>query len=191
MNAFREQPPFLVRTAGGDVGDLLFDADDARPKETALLDRLEQLPRGGLLPIDFAGVRVASEAARQLLRRAMRRITGGELEDRFVVVTGLAAGRYNIEVVLEGESLTMVERLTDGTRARLLGRVDPAIRDTYQFLLTVPTGRAKDVYEHFALANTSTATNRLTALAKLALAYRIDQEAVLGGGRQYVYAAVQ
>lgn len=191
MNAFHEADPLVVLTAGEDVGELLFDADDARSKEAALLDRLERLPPGGLLPIDFTGVRVASEAARQLLRRALRRITGGELPDRFVVLTGLSAGRYNIEVVLDGEDLTMVERLTDGTRARLLGRIDPAVRDTYQFLLSVPSARAKDVYEHFSLSNMSTATNRLAALARIGLAYRADQEPVAAGGRQYVYVAVQ
>lgn len=190
MKPFLEVEPFVVRTAAGDLRDLLFDADDARAKEAALLQRLEELSPGSLLVIDFTGVRVASEAARQLLRRAVRRVMGGELPDRFLVLTGLAVGRYNVEVVLDGEDLTMVERLTDGTKARLLGRVDPAVRDTYQFLLTQATARAKDVYEHFSLSNMSTATNRLTALTRLALAYRMDQEAVPNGGRQYVYTAV-
>jgi hypothetical protein len=191
VKPFHEAEPFFVLTAAGETSDLLFEAADVRAKEAELLRRLEELPPGGLLAIDFSGVRIASEAARQLLRRAVRRVTGGELPDRFLVLTGLSTGRYNIEVVLEGENLTMIERLTDGTRARLIGHVDPAVRDTYHFLLTQPTVRAKDVCEHFSLANTSTATNRLAALARVALAYRLDQEPVPGGGRQYVYAAVQ
>ena len=190
MKPFQEVEPFRVRTAADDPKDLLFDADDARAKEAALLERLEQMSPGALLVVDFTGVRVASEAARQLLRRAMRRILGGELPDRFLVLSGLTTGRYNVEVVLEGEDLTMVERLADGTKARLLGRVDPAVRDTYSFLLSQGTTRAKDVYEHFSLSNMSTATNRLTSLARLGLAYRMDQESVPSGGRQYVYTPV-
>jgi hypothetical protein len=188
---FIEAAPFIVRTAGAVDSELLFDAGDARPKESALLARLEHLPPGGLLPIDFSGVRVASEAARQLLRRAVRRVTSGELQDRFLVLTGLGSGRYNIEVVLEGEGLTMVERLTDGTGARLIGRVDPAVRETYQFLLEQGDVRAKDVFVRFSLANLSTAANRLTTLCRLSLAYREDQEPVPGGGRQYVYVPVR
>src|SRR5438046_989801 len=121
MNPFVKSVHFEVRTAAGETSELLFTADDARAKEAELLRLLDDLPRGGLVVVDFSGVRVASEAARQLLRRALRRITGGELPDRFLVLTGLSSGRYNVEVVLEGEDLTMVERLSDGTRARLLG----------------------------------------------------------------------
>ena len=72
-----------------DQAGLLFTADDSRSIEEDLLRRLLQLPPGGLLLIDFEGARVASEAARQLLRRALLRTTSGELEDRFLLLTHL------------------------------------------------------------------------------------------------------
>jgi predicted transcriptional regulator len=41
------------------------------------------------------------------------------------------------------------------------------------------------------LVNISTATNRLTNLAKAGVARRVEHRPVSGGGREYVYAAVK
>lgn len=189
MNAFFEQPALVLRDVVESGDSLLFQAEDAAPAEEQLLARLEEMPEGGLLPVDFAGVRVSSEAARQLLRRAVRRTTGGELPDRYLVIFHPGRSQYNIQVMLETEGITIAERRD--AAARLLGKVEPAMRETYDFLLSRKTATAKDVFEHFGLNNISTATNRLTALSKSSLARRIDEQAVAGGGRQFVYAAVR
>lgn len=134
---------------------------------------------------------VASEAARQLLRRALRRLISGEFEDRFIVLKHLGQSRYNVEVMLEREGLTTVERIDDEGVAKLLGRVEPAVRQTYEFLLTRETTTARNLQEGLGLSSISTATNRLTTLAKMVLARRVAEETVSGGGRQYVYAPVR
>lgn len=185
-------PPFRIVDHLPDQKNLLlFTGDDARPVEAALLARLEAVRPGSVLPVDFTSVRVASEAVRQLLRRAIKRIVTDAEEGRFIVLDHLSHSRYNVDVTLRGEGLTAVERLHDGTSARLLGQIDPAVRETYLFALAQGEVRAKDVLEHFELAAISTATNRLANLAKLGLAYRTSAESIAGGGRQYVYAAVK
>jgi hypothetical protein len=191
MKAFIEQAPFVVQSEIGSERNILFEAEEAAPLEERLLQRLEDLPTGGLLVIDFAGVKVASEAARQLLRRACRRITGGELPDRYLVLSHLGRSRYSIEVMLEAEDITVVERGDDDTSATLFGKLEPAMQETYEFVRSRSVATAKDVFEHFKLNTISAATNRLTNLAKLALARRVEEQSVAGGGRQYVYAAVQ
>lgn len=185
--AFFDAPPFTVRSHVSSRSP--FRAADTAQAEQSLLDTLEALPPGGLLEIDFTSVRISSEAARQLLKRALLRLRSGELADRFLVFGDLGDSQYNVDVMLVGEGLTAVERVED-EGPQLRGVVDPAMRDTYTFLSSVPMATASIVQEHFGLGNVSTATNRLTNLAKLALARRVEQRPVSGGGREYVYAAV-
>lgn len=191
MNAFTEAEPFRVHTLESDEPEILFSAHEVAAKEEALLHALEALPPGSLLPVDFEGVKISSEAARELLRKALRRLTSGEIEDRYLVLQRLGPSRYNIGLMLKGEGLTGVERPGEGTAARLIGRVEEAVRQTYEFLLGRETATARDLQEHFGLSNISTATNRLSGLAKLALARRVAEETVPGGGRQFIYAAVR
>ena len=188
MKSFNETAPFRV---GEHVTTPApFKDADTEAAERALLERLDQLPPASLLAIDFSGVRISSEAARRLLRRALLRLTGGELADRFLVLGDLGDSLYNVEVMLEGESLIAVER-SDDEGPVLRGDVDQAIKDTYVYLRSVPIATASMVLEHLKLSNISTATNRLTNLSKLGLARRVEQRPVSGGGRESVYAAVQ
>jgi hypothetical protein len=191
MKAFIAVDPFLVRAEVPPSQRTLFEGEEAAPAEDCLLRRLEEMPPGGLMPIDFAGVKVSSEAARQLLRRAFRRVTGGEVPDRYLLLMHLGRSRYNVEVMLEAEEITFAERADDGATAKLIGKVEPAMRETYEYLCARKSATAKDVFEHFGLNNISTATNRLTGLAKMALARRVEEQPVAGGGRQYVYAGVR
>lgn len=191
MKSFSELRPFPVRTAATGDFEVLFTGAEAADKEAALINALESAPPGALLLVSFEGVMISSEAARELLRRALRRIMSGEIEDRFIVLERLGPSRYNVGLMLDGEGLTAVERPEEGRGSQLLGRVEAAVRQTYEFLLGRDVATARDVQEHFDLSSISTATNRLTKLAKLALARRVNEEPVPGGGRQYLYAAVR
>ena len=112
------------------------------------------------------------------------------MADRFLILGDLGDSLYNVEVMLAGESLVAVER-TDDDGPQLRGAVDVAVRATYAFLASVSTATASAVQKEFQLANISTATNRLTTLAKLSLARRVEQRPVAGGGREFVYSAVR
>lgn len=188
MKPFFEAEPFKVRARVKSRAP--FTQTDTADAEQAILAALDALPPGGLLLVEFTGVRIASEAARRLLRRALLRLSSGELTDRYLVLGDLGDSLYNVEVMLAGESLVAVER-SEEEGPQLRGAVDTAIRDTYQYLCSVPTATASMVQDHFDLTNISTATNRLSSLAKLALARRVEQRPVAGGGREYVYAALQ
>jgi hypothetical protein len=189
-NAFLEATPFQLRSHVRGRTRSLFTKADTEDAERRLLDTLDSLPPGSLLLIDFFGLRISSEAARQLLRRALLRITTGELTDRFLILGDLGDSLYNVDVMLIGESLTAVERSED-EGPQLRGVVDPAIRDTYAYLAGKPVATASMVLNDLGLSTISAATNRLTTLTKLGLARRVTQRPVAGGGREYVYAAVQ
>jgi hypothetical protein len=187
---FLEAPPFEVRAHTRGRTRSLFTKADTEGTEIALLEVLEDQPPGSLVLVDFTGIRISSEAARQLLRRALLRISAGELTDRYLVLGDLGESLYNVEVMLMGESLVAVERNGDGT-SQLRGIVDPAIRATYTYLTSKPIATANLVLNDLRLSTISAATNRLTNLAKLGLARRVEQRSVSGGGREYVYAAVK
>ncbi|MEO6197268.1 MAG: hypothetical protein ABIP58_04080 [Dehalococcoidia bacterium] len=166
-----------------------FVDSEAAGLEVALFESLEMLPPGGLLPIDFAQARVSSEAARRFLRRGIFRLTGGELPDRFIVFQNAKDSRYNLKVMLKTEGLVAVVRTGDAT-TELIGAVDPAVQQTYDYLKTRTEGTAKQVATDLGLANISTATNRLSNLAASGLVRRMGPRPAIGGGREYFYAAV-
>lgn len=187
MNIFLEAQPFVVRDFVAQ--ELPFKDDDAAAAEAALLERLEALEPGGLIPLDFSRMRIGSAAARRLLRRPLLRISGGELEDRYVVLGDLGDSQYSVDVMLEGEKLVAIERSDEGPQLR--GGVDPAVQATYSQLLRSATMTASELQDSLGLTNISTATNRLTNLARLGLSRRVEQRPASGGGREYVYAAVR
>lgn len=189
MNAFLDAEPFIIRDLLPSGVSSLFTHDEAAGLEKQLLSRLETLPAGSLLPVDFEGIRIASEAARQFLRRAVVRLTSGELEDRYIVLTRLGASRYSVKVMLLGERLVMAHRGLDGPE--LLGQLEPSAIETFAFVSAKGITSARDVFAHFKLASIAAATNRLSALSKLALIRRVSQRPIRGGGREFLFAAVQ
>lgn len=187
MKTFIEQEPFVLKPL---VGDIAFFDDDALEAERALLSKLEASPPGSLVLVDVFGVRLASAAARRLLKRAILRIGAGELRDRYLVLGDLGESEDNVQIMLQGEDLLLVER-SDKLGPRLLGDPDVAVQQTYDFLLRSPVSTASEVSEKLRLSSVSAATNRLTNLTRLGLARRIDERTVAGGGREFVYAAVR
>jgi hypothetical protein len=171
--------------------EVLFEAREAEAAEQAILSSMERLQPGALLVFDLGGVRVSSEAARQLLRRVLHRLRSGEIIDRYIVLRGLGSSRYNVEVMLQGEGLASVERTQEAPRWRLLGRLEPALVETFQALASRPTATAKVLRKDLKLKSTQAATNRLATLTKAALARRVTEQSLDGGGREYVYAAVR
>ena len=170
---------------------ILFQASEAEPAEQEILGALEALPAGAILVVEFAGVRVSSEAARQLLARALRRLRSGELQDRFLILAGLGSSRYNVEVMLQGEDLVAVERGGEPPGTHLIGRVESALATTFTTLASRSLATASEIRDELGLNSTQAATNRLSALVKAALARRVTEQPLEAGGREYVYAAVQ
>ena len=189
MNAFNEVAPMAVGTGKGPL--VLISEEDTVEIEARLLAALDALPVGGLLPLDLEGVQLSSESARQLLRRAIRRVSSGELDDRFLVVQNLRRGRYSVEAMLKLEGLTLAERVAEGHPPALLGKVDPVVKETFEFLVRNGDATARDLVDEFKLKTVSAATNRLTTLGALGLARKVAQEGLPGGGFQYRFAPVR
>ncbi len=187
MNAFSTPEPFSVRSPIPGATSL-FTQDETTLMELELIARLETLVPGSLLAVDFKHVRIASEAARQLLRRALTRLTSGELADRYIVLMHLGASRYNVKVMLLSEGLVTVHRTPHGPE--LLGQIEASAAETFAFVASNGLTSARDVLTNFELASIAAATNRLSALARLALARRVGQRVIPGGGREFLYAAV-
>src|SRR4051812_41743133 len=112
MNAFNEVAPLKVRA--GQDSLVLISEEETVGIEARLLAALDALPIGGLLALDLDGVQLSSESARQLLRRAIRRVCSGELDDRFLILQNLKRGRYSVEAMLKLEGLTVAERVAEG-----------------------------------------------------------------------------
>jgi len=93
--------------------------------------------------------------------------------------------------MLRLEGLTVVERVAQGHPAALLGKVDPVMKETYDFLARTGQATARDLVEEFKLNTVSAATNRLTNLSGMGLARRVAQEGLPGGGVQYRFAPVR
>ncbi|WP_373062616.1 hypothetical protein [Gemmatimonas sp.] len=167
----------------------LFTYDDAEPIERLLLDELNSLPEGGLLIVDFDGVRAASEAARQLLRRPLLRLFSGELKDRYLVLDHLEKCRYSVDAMLEKEELVAVARTAEGPLLR--GAVEGVAAETYAYAVAHDEVTAKMVFDHFELQGLAAATNRLTNLARLGVIRRTGIRSLPAGGREYLYVAIQ
>src|SRR4051812_28988098 len=135
MNTFAGTPVFEIGKVAGT--HIFFTYDEAVPIEALLLERLDQVPEGGLLVIDFENVRMASEAARQFLRRAIMRIGNGELRDRYVILAHLERCRYSLDAMLRKESLTVVERTAEGPR--LVGQAEGVATETFEFVASLDT----------------------------------------------------
>lgn len=172
-----------------DFGPEFFGEEQTAQAELRLLSALESLPQGGLIVIDFAETRIASEAARQLLKRALLRLGSGELEDRFVVLDHVEPSRYSVDAMLRREGLTAVERTASGPR--LIGKQDPVAVATFEFVAGGDEVTAKAVMDKFDLQNIAAATNRLSSLAKMGLVRRTGPRPLPTGGREYVFAAVR
>lgn len=188
VNTFVSAPPFILRDLWTQPAPLFLDVE-ATPLETALLHRLHELPPGSLLPLDFGDVRIASEAARQLIRRAIIRLSSGELPERYIVLINLNRNRYNLEAMLQREGLVTVERTPAGPK--LIGRVERAAEETFDFAAALNAVTASMVQERFGLQGIAAATNRLTNLAKLALIRNIGPRSLSAGGREFLFAAVR
>jgi len=188
VNTFVNASPFVLRELWTPNAPLFLDVE-AVPLESALLQRLQELAPGGLLPLDFGDVRIASEAARQLVRRAIIRLSSGELPERYIVLINLDRSRYNLEAMLRREGLVTVERTAAGPR--LIGRVERVAEETFDFAAALNAVTASMVQERFGLQGIAAANNRLTSLWKLALLRRADARSLPGGGREFLFAAVK
>lgn len=186
----RESPLGVLATSeqkilnGREIGARLFDK---------IVRQLEQLRSECVVPLSFNGIEFLDySCADEFLGRLVRRIRSGELEGKFVVIQEASVS------VLENIEMALKERdyccpvLDDAGRIHIVGKVSEPLLRTYRFALERRTVTTGDVQEHFRHENlaTSAASNRLVALCKMGLLYKVQEGPSDHGGRQYVYEAV-
>jgi hypothetical protein len=175
-------------------GAVAFLATDVQDAEKGLLELLDTTALGTIVRVDVARVRIASAAVRGLLRRALRRIQGGdqaELLDRYIVLENIGDSWHSFDVTLKSENLLVTGYRSASDRASLLGEPDIAVAETYRFMQNKEYVTAKMVMAHFELNTIAAASNRLATLLKYGLVRRVEERPTVTGGRQYLYQAIQ
>ena len=186
----RAAPLGIVGLAGADILN-------GRPAGVQVFEQvirhLQSLPAEQILPLDFQGVKFLDySCADEIFGKVLARINRGELEGKFVVIQNAS------ETVLENIGMALRERdlccpALDGEGTiRVAGKISDPLLRTYKLALERRTVTTGDVGEHFRQENlaTSAASNRLVALGKMGLLYKVEEGPSEHGGRQYVYVAV-
>ena len=181
---------FSIRELSGSQTTFV-DEEDVAGLEHALWKRLKELPEAATLSVSFAGVTIASGAARKLLERALRRVQSGELRGRALVLDHIrGTSSYNVRAMLISEKLWAVARI-DGKSATLIGDAkDDALKTTFEFVASRDDATARDVQDHFKLNTVAAATNRLARLQRIGAVRRDGPRPLEGGGIEYVFTAV-
>lgn len=190
MNPPHLEERFVIRDHLASPRPFLYEDEIVEARlDVSLLRRLEKLPPVATLAVDFSDIPMASDAARAFLSKALRRVQGGELRGRGLVLEKIDRGLYNITSMLETEGLPAIVRGKNG-KSKLVGDIDAALIETFDFLATKAWVVAREVQERFGLTNVAGATNRLVRLAAVAAARRVGTEPVEGGGMQYRWASI-
>jgi len=169
-----------------------FLEDDVREAEALLLQLLENAPFGTTVRVDLEGVRIASAAVRGLLRRPLRRLQGGEqaeLRDRYIVLDNVSDSWHSVDVTMRSEDAIVAVHRQLHDPAQLLGKTDPAVRETYDFASSRDAVTANMLTKQFGLS-IAAASNRLATLARHGVIRKIDQRSTASGGREYVFHAI-
>lgn len=170
---------------------------NGRPAGAELFDKvikhLDGLPTERVVPLSFKDIEFLDySCADEFLAKILRRIRSGELEGKFIVLQEVTP------TVLENIEMALKERdcccpvLDDAGHVRIVGKISEPLLRTYRFSRerrTITTGDVQDYFKHEDLG-TSAASNRLVALCKMGLLYKVQEGPSEHGGRQYVYEAV-
>lgn len=183
----------LTRAAPFDLftdDDVLHGREVGRTVRGRVTARLEALPADTVLPLDFSRVRFLDfSCADELICKTVKRVAGGDLESRFVVLVGLSDTVHeNVQAALELRQLVCVCDV-DGS-PELLGKVAPEVRETYALAVTLGRITARDVTEA-TRARITASSNRLTRLKEMGILALVANRAMEVGGRQNVFEPVR
>jgi len=161
--------------------------------------RLREAESSTVVRVRFEAPLSASAHAR-VLGRALGLVVRGECPGRFVLVEDPQnQNDYDAEAALEKESRSSPHKLVcvwlgPSGSPRLVGAVDPKVRETYALALDLwkrgvtTTARALAEAEGVTIQS---ASNRVSKAASLGILCQIDESSVEGGGVQKVYVPVQ
>lgn len=181
----RKSSPFVFSSANSILS--------GRPKGEEILDRLMDHLKaeevGTVVPLDFSRIEFLDiSCADEFLTKLLLRIRSGELEGRFVFIRDANPSvRETLQAVLQLRGLAALSG--DEEAVEILGELKMPIRETLEVLLdkkrltSVELARALN-------KNVNIACNRLNALQRMGLIYRLREDALPVGGRQYRYESI-
>jgi hypothetical protein len=173
---------------GREVGKAIF---------THVEGRMAELPPFTVLPIDLRNVRFFDVSfADELVVRLCRRISSGEIADRFFLLTRVNPELVeNLQVYLEDREQACLCEAPDGS-LKILGAISKELQETYKYALEAGSITARELIEMSRPDRSSdlsinASSNRLARMNKMGLLAFLQSESVEAGGRQNVYVPVR
>jgi len=173
-------------------------ARDLKTVGQTLVEQLAKSCDGTVVLLDLGQVLLRASELGVLLADPVHAIVNGEYPGRYLVVgDGEGQNVWDADAALKkesdarGQSLALAWRV--GTEARtLVGRVDPLIRDTYEFVSSAssPSDATARKLAEIRNVTVQAASNRLSRVSRLGLAHAIGRVSAAGGGSQYIYIVV-
>jgi len=173
-------------------------ARDLKAVRQTLTKQLSKSPEGTIVLLDLGEALLRASELGALLTEPIVGIVQGNYRGRYLVVRdndgqnvweGDAALRMASD--LRGQSLAVAWRAGAGSTVPI-GRVDPLIQDTYEFVSSASSpseATARQLAETRSVS-VQAASNRLSRASRLGLIHAIDRIPAAGGGSQFAYVAI-
>ena len=185
------RPWEVFEVSGGEYGGKLMVTRKAgRAVREALVEALEDLPKGGVLYVDIRRVDLMDYSfADEALGILVSRVAGGEYGERHLVLVEEDRDLLeNVEASLRQRSLAMIRVDEVGAEAGLIGEIPEHLVETLRAIQEAGSITNADLARKLDLNHTA-CNNRATRLAKLGLIHR-HIETAAPGGRQYTYEKI-
>jgi hypothetical protein len=186
-DSFAEKLDITPMTTGG----MLFGGDAGHRVYRAIYRKLRQLPKDGVLFVDFSRVRQASNQALKEALSAVDVLRTAKFAERFIVFRVDTRNRDLVEAIemvarLGGDIIPVIDR--GGVRHNF-GKLTKAERDTLKTVERAGELTSRELRERLGLL-ASAASNRLRRLHHLRLIRREERVVPGSGGREFVYRPV-
>lgn len=171
--------------AGGEAAHLV-TRETGQAVRAFVARKLQGLPPGGVMTLDFSGVGVIDfSCADECLAKLVTRLIAGEYGEKFLRLAGLGESqRENIQVALERKRLPALLVHPDESWD-CLGTLTPHLQETLRLVVARRRMSAREMAGLLDLELTASST-RLGSLHRQRLVKR--RERAMGeGGREFVY----
>jgi hypothetical protein len=159
-----------------------------------IIGQLKDNPLDSIMPIDFSQIQFLDySCADEFVCKLVRRIMIRDFGERYILISGVnEIVKENLTAALKERGL-VVPGIGKDDQVVLYGDISQEMRETYNFAVTKESFTARDIVGSGLITDNriSSASNRITRLHDMALARKINQKNVGGGGRQYIYEAVR
>ncbi len=160
-----------------------------------LMAHIARAEANTVVPLNFSGIEFLDiSCADEFLTKLILRIRSGELGSKFIFIVGANPSvKETIEAVLKIRDLAVLlipDRFNrGGEKIEIMGELKPPNREALEILLKKKKLTSTQLSKALK-KNVNIACNRLNALQKMGLTYRVKDPNVQGGGRQYYYESI-